>query len=304
MAFVPRYLALYESGKLGNKIKQLLLFLESCTLCPRACKANRLKGEVGVCGAGRTIVVSSVFPHFGEERPLVGHSGSGTIFLTYCNLKCVFCQNYDISHLAQGEEISSEELATHMVTLQQRGCHNINFVTPTHLTPQLIASLPKAIEHGLRLPLVYNCGGYESLEVIKLLEGIIDIYMPDAKFADPEVARKYCKAADYPEVNKQVLKEMHRQTGVLKINQQGIAERGLLIRHLVMPGGAAGSKKILKFIAEELSEESYVNIMAQYYPQFEAAYYPEINRRITPQEYHEIIVLARGFGLHRGFPEM
>ena len=304
MVFVPRYLALYESGELGNKIKQLLLFLESCTLCPRECKVNRLKGEVGICGAGSAIVVSSVFPHFGEERPLVGHSGSGTIFLTHCNLKCVFCQNYDISHLAQGEEISIEELAIHMVSLQQRGCHNINFVTPTHFTPHLIATLPKAIECGLRLPLVYNCGGYESLEVIKLLEGIIDIYMPDAKFADPEAARKYCQAADYPEVNKQVLKEMHRQTGVLKINQQGIAERGLLIRHLVMPGGLAGSKKILKFIAEELSTESYVNIMAQYYPQFEAAYYPELNRRITPHEYHGAIVLARSFGLHRGFPEM
>jgi len=190
-----------------------------------------------------------------------------------------------------------------MVSLQQRGCHNINFVTPTHFTPHLIAALPKAIECGLRLPLVYNCGGYESLEVIKLLEGIIDIYMPDAKFADPEVARKYCKAADYPEVNRQVLKEMHRQTGVLKINRQGIAERGVLIRHLVMPRGLAGSKKILKFIAEELSTESYVNIMAQYYPQFEAAYYPELNRRITPNEYHEVIALARSFGLYRGFPE-
>jgi putative pyruvate formate lyase activating enzyme len=304
MAFDPGYLALYESGELGNRIKQLLLFLESCALCPRACRVNRLQGEVGVCGARSALIASSVFPHFGEEPPLVGHGGSGTIFFTHCNLKCVFCQNYEISHLAQGEEISSEELATQILTLQQRGCHNINFVTPTHFTPQLIAALPKAIESGLRLPLVYNCGGYESVEVIKLLEGIIDIYMPDAKFADPEAARNYCKAKDYPEVNKQVLKEMHRQTGVLKINPQGIAERGLLIRHLVMPEGLAGSKKILRFIAEELSKESYVNIMAQYYPQFEAVCYPELNRRITPREYHEVIVLARSFGLHRGFPEI
>lgn len=303
MACVPRYLALYESGELDRRIKQVLSFLESCTLCPRECKINRLKGKVGVCGAGSDLVVSSVSPHFGEERPLVGHGGSGTIFLAHCNLKCVFCQNYNISHLAQGEKISSEELATHMVTLQQTGCHNINFVTPTHVVPQLLTAMPKAIERGLHLPLVYNCGGYESLEVIKLLDGIIDIYMPDAKFADSAEARKYCKATDYPEVNKQVLKEMHRQTGVLKINRQGVAERGLLIRHLVMPGRVAGSEKILRFIAEALSTESYVNIMAQYYPQFEAAYYPELNRRITPQEYHEVIVLARSFGLHRGFPD-
>lgn len=304
MAFTPAYLALYESGELETRIKKLWGLLESCTLCPRACRVNRLQGDIGVCGAGSALVVSSIFPHFGEEPPLVGHGGSGTIFLTHCNLKCVFCQNYDISHLGQGEKISGEELATSMVSLQQRGCHNINFVTPTHVTPQLIAALPKAIEYGLRLPLVYNCGGYESPEVIKLLEGIIDIYMPDAKFADSEPARAYCKADDYPEVNMQVLKEMHRQTGVLKINRQGIAERGLLIRHLVMPGGLAGSKKILKFIAEELSEESYVNIMAQYYPQFNAACYPELNRRITSEEYYEAIALARSFGLHRGFPEL
>ena len=304
MAFVPGYIALYESGELESRIKQLLSFLASCTLCPRECKVNRLKGEIGFCGAGSHLAVSSVFPHFGEERPLVGKGGSGTIFLTHCNLRCVFCQNYDISHLGQGEKVSSEEMSQYMVNLQQRGCHNINFVTPTHFSPQIIASLPKAVELGLRLPLVYNCGGYESLELIKLLEGIIDIYMPDAKFADPEVARKYCQAPDYPEVNKNVLKEMHRQTGVLKLNQEGIAERGLLIRYLVMPEGLAGSKKIIRFIAEELSKESYVNIMAQYYPQFKAAYYPELNRMITSQEYYDVTALARSFGLYRGFPEI
>ena len=299
----PSYLSLFESGELYQRIEQLMEILEACTLCPRQCRVNRKKGEIGVCGAGYKLTVSSAFPHFGEEPPLVGRYGSGTIFLTYCNLKCVFCQNYEISHQGEGMEWSEEKLANQMLMLQNQGSHNINFVTPTHFIPQLVAALPLAIQRGFRLPLVYNSGGYEQLAVIKLLEGIIDIYMPDAKFADPEVARKYCNAPDYPEVNQKVLKEMHRQVGVLQINKSGIAERGLLIRHLVMPNNLAGTEKIMKFIAEELSLDSYVNIMAQYYPCFKANQYPELSRRITPKEFQQAIQIARSYGLYRGFGE-
>ena len=301
MSFEPSYIALHESGELKHRIEQLMSILKACTLCPRECQVNRMEGELGVCGAGSTLKVSSAFPHFGEEAPLVGENGSGTIFLTYCNLRCVFCQNYDISHLGEGKEISLEEMAEYMVALQKRGCHNINFVTPTHFVPQIISALSKAVEKGLRIPLVYNCGGYESLKVIELLENIVDIYMPDIKFADSEVARKYCNAPDYPEVVKDVLKEMHRQAGILRVNQKGIAERGVLIRHLVMPEELAGTKKTMKFIAQELSPESYINIMIQYYPQFKASQYPELSRRITLEEFQEAIAIARSFGLHRGF---
>lgn len=301
MTFVPSYLALHESGELKTRIEALRSILKSCALCPRECRVNRLEGALGVCGAGSTLVVSSVFPHFGEEPPLVGENGSGTIFLTHCNLRCAFCQNYDISHRGEGAETSPQELARSMVALQKRGCHNINFVTPTHFSPQLIAALPEAIDLGLRVPLVYNCGGYESVEVIKLLEHIVDIYMPDAKFAESEAARKYCDAPDYPAVCQKVLKEMHRQVGVLRTNHRGIAERGVLIRHLVMPEGLAGTKTIMKFIAEDLSPDSYVNIMMQYYPQYKASEYPELRRRITREEYHDALAIARSFGLHRGF---
>ena len=233
---------------------------------------------------------------------MVGRYGSGTIFLTYCNLRCVFCQNYDISHLEDGQEISLDDMAENMFTLQRRGCHNINVVTPTHFAPQIISALAKAIEKGLRVPLVYNCGGYESLQVIKLLESIVDIYMPDAKFSDSEIAQKYCNAPDYPEVIKLVLKEMHRQVGVLRTDQKGVAEGGLLIRHLVMPEGMAGTEALMRFIAEELSKDSYVNIMGQYHPHYRAYQYPELDRRITLEEFQDAIESALRVGLHRGFP--
>lgn len=296
----PSYLALYESGELEDRVVQLTKKLEACTLCPRGCKVNRLKGELGFCKAGWNPVVSSFFPHFGEERPLVGRYGSGTIFLTHCNLKCNFCQNYDISHLGSGENLSIQKVAQMMIYLQMQGCHNINLVTPTHYAPQIVAALPYAIRMGLELPIVYNCGGYESLEVIELLDGIVDIYMPDAKFSNVEHAKHFANAPDYYNVLKSVLKEMHRQVGVLKI-KDGIAYQGLLIRHLVMPNGVAGSEEILKFIAEELSTDSYVNIMNQYHPCFEAIDEPLIDRRITSAEYHWAIELAKKFGLHRGF---
>ena len=304
MNYVPHYIKLHKTCELKKRIYLLSDILENCKLCPRQCGVNRLKGKVGFCKAGEELMISSAFPHFGEEPPLVGNRGSGTIFLTHCNLKCIFCQNYDISHQGHGEIISSEQLAEYMHSLQKRGCHNINFVTPTHYLPQILAALPYAIDLGLNIPLVYNCGGYEALEAIHLLDGIIDIYMPDVKFARKEVAEHYTKAPDYPEVVKKVLKEMHRQVGDLQINAEGIAERGLLIRHLVMPNGLAGSRELMHFIATEISPHSYINVMSQYRPEYKASNYPEISRGITQQEYSEAIDSAKDEGLSRGFSQI
>jgi putative pyruvate formate lyase activating enzyme len=301
MAFTPSYIHLFEKGELSHRIRLLKGFLQECRLCPRECKVNRLNGEIGYCKAGSELMVSSTFPHLGEEPPLVGYHGSGTIFLTHCNLRCIFCQNYDISHLGTGERITSSDLARVMLRLQEMGCHNINFVTPTQYAPQILSSFPEAIEKGLRLPIVYNCSGYESLEVIRLLEGMVDIYMPDVKYLDEKHSKRFSNAPDYPEVVKQVLKEMHRQVGDLTMDSKGIAERGLLIRHLVMPNGVASSEAVLKFIAEEISVHSYVNVMDQYRPEYRANEYPEINRRITHKEYLEAIQWAKGFHLYRGF---
>ncbi len=301
MAFVPSYISLFEKGELSQRVQALQEFLKECRLCPRECRVNRLDGEIGYCGARSELMVSSAFPHFGEEPPLVGYHGSGTIFLTHCNLRCIFCQNYDISHQGKGEQITSFDMARAMVKLQEMGCHNINFVTPTHYASQIVASLPKAIEMGLHLPIVYNCSGYESIEVIQLLDGIVDIYMPDIKFMDEKYSNRYSNAPDYPAVVKKVLQEMHRQVGDLTTNSKGIAEKGLLIRHLVMPGGVASSEAVLKFIANELSIHSYVNIMDQYRPEYRAYEYAEISRRITHKEYLEAVQLAKGFRLYRGF---
>jgi putative pyruvate formate lyase activating enzyme len=301
MPFTPSYIPLFKKGELNQRIQLLKEFLKECRLCPRECRVNRLNGEVGYCKAPSELMVSSAFPHFGEEPPLVGDHGSGTIFLTHCNLRCVFCQNYDISHLGRGEQITSSEMARAMVKLQEMGCHNINFVTPTHYAPQIVASLPEAIEMGLSLPIVYNCSGYESVEVLQLLEGVIDIYMPDAKYMDEKFSKQFSNAPDYPVVIKKVLKEMYRQVGDLKTNSKGIAEKGLLIRHLVMPEGVASSEAVLKFIAEEISPQSYVNIMAQYRPEYRAHEYSEINHRITHKEFLEAIQMAKRFRLYRGF---
>jgi putative pyruvate formate lyase activating enzyme len=301
MAFIPSYINLFEKGELEQRIRLLKELLLECHLCPRQCRVNRLNGEVGYCEAGSGLMISSAFPHFGEERPLVGYHGSGTIFLTHCNLRCVFCQNYDISHLGRGEPITPSEMARAMLRLQEMGCHNINFVTPTHYAPQIVESLLEAIRMGLQLPIVYNCSGYESIEVIQLLEGVIDIYMPDAKYMDEGYSKRFSNAPDYPEVLRKVLKEMHHQVGDLNINSTGIAERGLLIRHLVMPQGVASSEVILKFIAEEISVHSYVNIMDQYRPEYRSNDYPEISRRITHKEYMEAVQVAKRFHLYRGF---
>jgi putative pyruvate formate lyase activating enzyme len=301
VSFIPSYISLFEKGALSQRVQSLKEFLSECRLCPRECRVNRLNGEVGYCGAGAELMISSAFPHFGEEPPLVGYHGSGTIFLAHCNLRCIFCQNYDISHLGNGKRITSSDMAQVMVRLQEMGCNNINFVTPTHYAPQIIGSLPEAIEKGLRLPIVYNCSGYESIEVIRLLEGVVDIYMPDAKYMDQRYSKQFSNAPDYPEVIKKVLKEMHRQVGDLTTNSKGIAERGLLIRHLVMPDGVASSEAVLKFIAKEISVHSYVNIMDQYRPEYQAHEYPEINRRITHKEFLEAIQWAKRYQLYRGF---
>jgi len=302
----PRYLELHASGELDRRIDTFQEILQSCTLCPRQCRINRLEGERGYCRAGKNLVVSSISPHFGEEEPLVGKrrltgvGGSGTIFLTHCNLGCVYCQNYEISHLGQGQRVRPEELAGAMLQLQAMGCHNINWVTPTHFLPQLIQSLGIAIETGLTLPIVYNCGGYESTDTIALLDGIIDIYMPDIKYSDAHASAKYSDAPDYFERCREAIKEMHRQVGDLKVNSEGIAERGLLIRHLVLPNDLAGSERVLQFIAEDISNDSYVNIMPQYRPLFRAHEYPELDRRPTPEEFRGAIELAKALGLHRG----
>lgn len=301
MAFEASYIKLYKERVLQQRIDALWQLLGTCTLCPRACQKNRLEGEKGYCRAGKELRISSSFPHFGEEAPLVGRFGSGTIFLTHCNLLCVFCQNCDISHGGNGQQITLEQMAYHMLQLQKAGCHNINFVSPTQFIPQIAASLSLAIKGGLCLPLVYNCSGYESLEVIKLLDGIIDIYMPDAKFSQGEAAKRYCHAEDYPVNLREILREMHRQVGDLQINEEGIAERGLLIRHLVMPGKLAGTEELMHFIATELSPDSYVNIMSQYRPCYKANMFEEINRRITPKEYLEALEIASAAGLTQGF---
>lgn len=293
----PVYIKTCQDSKLEKKIQELNHILSSCTLCPRKCKVNRLKDQRGFCGAGKDARVSSAFAHFGEESCLVGKYGSGAIFFSHCNLKCVFCQNYEISHLAEGRELNLHELAGLMLRLQNIGCHNINFVTPTHYAPQIIEALKVAIEAGLNLPLVYNCGGYESEEVIDILDGVIDIYMPDAKFSSPEVSQELCSAADYFENLKKVLKKMHGQVGDLE-TVEGIAKKGLLIRHLVLPSGLAGTKEIMEFIAKELSLSAYINIMAQYRPCGQAYRFPKINQPVSHQEYSEAKRIASSFGLN------
>lgn len=297
--FEPAYLRLYKEKKLNEKIELLYKKLKSCDICPRKCKVNRMEGEKGYCKTGVKAMVSSFGPHFGEESPLVGYSGSGTIFFTYCNLGCLFCQNYDISHLGYGEEVDEKELALIMLKLKKMGCHNINFVTPTHVIPQILKALSFAIEGGLDLPLVYNSGGYDSVETLRVLKGIFDIYMPDFKYFDPKVAKKYSNAEDYPLVVKEALKEMHTQVGDLVIDEKGIAKRGLLIRHLVLPENLAGTKDAMRFISEELSPNSYVNVMEQYRPEFKAKNFSILNRRITKDEFLSAIKMAKDAGLLR-----
>ena len=294
----PSYLGLDESGELAERAAAAREMLSRCRLCPRECGVNRLDGETGFCGGGEEALVGSVSAHFGEERPLVGVGGSGTIFLAGCNLGCLFCQNYELSHLGMGREVGRGELANMMLQLQRAGCHNINFVTPTHFMPQILAALGAAIERGLTVPLVYNCGGYESLEALKLLDGVVDIYMPDAKYSNSAAAEELSGAPDYPERMRAAIAEMHRQVGDLVISDEGLAVRGLLVRHLVLPEDLAGTAEVMRFLAS-LSRDTYVNVMAQYRPCFRANEHPPMDRRITMQEYREAVQLALDAGLHR-----
>jgi putative pyruvate formate lyase activating enzyme len=297
---LPLYLEQMNLYELQQRAEELKDMLAECTVCPRNCLAKRTSGKYGVCRSTDEIFISNAGPHFGEEPPLVGLYGSGTIFFTNCNLCCQFCQNFDISHLRNGYKITSNDLAQIMIDLQNKGCHNINLVTPTHYTPQIMEALIAAIENGLEIPLVYNCGGYESLQTLKLLENIIDIYMPDIKYSDDENARKYSGVINYWQTVTEAVKEMFRQVGNLKTNRKGIAERGLIIRHLVLPNGIGGSKKIVDFVAGEISSDSYINIMDQYHPAYRAYKHKELNRRITAPEYSEVIEYAFQNGLYNG----
>ena len=295
----PSYIETYKSGELEKRIKIAYNILKSCTICPLNCKVNRLKGQLGTCKTGELPIVSDYMPHFGEEAPLVGERGSGAIFFSYCNLRCVFCQTYEISHLGHGRPVSIKELAGIMITLQKEGCHNINLITPSHVVPQILAALALAIEDGLNIPLVYNTGGYDSIDTLRLLEGVIDIYMPDFKYWDEKIAERFSKVKDYPRVVKAAIKEMHRQVGDLILDERGIAKRGLLVRHLVLPDGLAGTRDVLRFLAKEVSPHTYVNIMGHYRPCGEAQKYPPLNRRIKKIEYEEAIRIAREEGISR-----
>jgi putative pyruvate formate lyase activating enzyme len=278
-------------------VRRLWEMMNPCVICPRNCRVNRSRGQVGLCGIGDMPVVSSQGPHFGEESVLVGQGGSGTIFFAGCNLGCVFCQNYDISHFRHGQPITITELAEFMLELQSYGCSNINFVTPTHVAPAIAAGIEVARKNGLNLPTVYNSGGYDLVETLRLLDGLIDIYMPDMKFSDSTSAKEYANADDYPQINFAAVKEMHRQVGDLRL-ENGLAKRGLLVRHLVLPDRLAGSFKVIDFLVEQISTNTAINVMDQYRPCFKADSHPKINRRPTPDEIKEVRQYALTKGLN------
>ncbi len=296
--FEPGYLTLHRSGELRRRGEELWQLMESCSLCPRRCGAARLDGQAGFCQATSQLVIAAYNPHYGEERPLVGRGGSGTVFFSNCNLRCVFCINWEISQGGEGVPRSVEDLAEMMLHLQEIGCVNINIVTPTHYSAHIVLALDIAAAKGLRLPLVYNTCGWERTEILRKLDGIVDIYLPDFKYAESAMASKYSSGADtYPEVTKAALLEMHRQVGVAKPAEDGLMYRGLMIRHLVMPNSVSGSKQVIDWIAENLPNDTYVNIMAQYRPMYKAFDYPEIARRLTRTEYNEVVAHARQVGL-------
>ena len=296
----PRYLNIKEE-KLDRRIEKAYKLLSPCEVCPRKCEVNRLEGEEGFCRSGEEVMVSSYNAHFGEEPPLVGSFGSGTIFFTNCNLKCVYCQNYPISQLGNGNKVSLSELAKIMLALQKRKCHNINLVTPTHFVPQILKSLKLAIKMGLRIPIVYNTSGYESVKTLKLLDGIVDIYLPDARYADNKIAQKYSSALNYFEIMKKVLKEMYRQVGDLVTDKIGVARSGLIVRHLVLPEGLSGTKKMMHFIAREISPHTYISLMAQYFPAYQAGQFSSLSRRINREEYREALQAFKEEELENGW---
>jgi putative pyruvate formate lyase activating enzyme len=296
--WVPAYAELEDKGVLAQRIEEAYSIFERCVLCPRECGVNRIAGEKGFCRAPQRLVIYSAHPHFGEEIALVGSKGSGTIFFSNCNLRCIFCQNWPIAHEGRGEECADEDLAAMMLKLQKRGCHNINLVTPTHVMPNILNAVRIALHKGLRIPLVYNTSGYERLDMVKLLDGVVDIYLPDMKYTHPHQAARYSAgAADYPEVTKRAVIEMHRQVGVHEVDKRGVARRGLMIRHLVMPNRVAGTKGFVRWVAENLPKNTYVNIMPQYRVAYKAYDYPEIARGITVQEFLEAMDWAEQSGL-------
>ncbi len=298
--FVPAYVRLLKSGELAERVRLASERLESCQCCPRRCGARRLdSGRNATCQTGELPVVASYGPHMGEEDPLRGYRGSGTIFFSWCNLRCVFCQNYDISHLGRGRPTFPDQVAAMMLELQADGCHNINLVSPSHVVPQILTALLIAAQAGLHLPLVYNSGGYDAIETLQLLDGVVDIYMPDMKYADPQIGRRLSGVPDYPAINQQAVREMHRQVGDLVMDQRGIAQRGLLVRHLVLPNRLAGSAEIIRFLAQEISTGTYLNLMDQYRPCHKADQFPELDRRVTREEYSEAVEAAREAGIDR-----
>ncbi|MBN2386120.1 MAG: radical SAM protein [Anaerolineales bacterium] len=299
MSFPPAYLSRLDSGELARRAAEAHTRLADCRGCGQACGVNRLEGQRGVCRTGSLARVSSYGPHLGEEDPLRGWHGSGTIFFTRCNLHCQYCQNHDISQTDAGEEVSAEELAAIMLELQDLGCHNINFVSPSHVTAPILAAVLMASRKGLHIPLVYNTGGYDALPTLQLLDGVVDIYMPDMKYASARTALSYSKGRDYPAVNQAAVREMHRQVGDLQRNQRGLARRGLLVRHLVLPNQLAGTGEIVRFLAEEISRDTYLNLMDQYRPAYNARQYPRLARPIRPAEYQAAVDMARQAGLHR-----
>jgi len=295
----PAYLSLLHNGELSRRVAEADARLASCALCAQACGVNRHTGELGVCRTGVRARVSSYAPHHGEEDPLRGWRGSGTIFFTRCNMHCQYCQNYDISQLDAGTEMETEELAALMLELQELGCHNINFVSPSHVVAPILAAILVAAGKGLHLPLVYNTGGYDSPIALTLLDGVIDIYMPDMKYADEEAGLKYSKVKNYPAVNQAAVCEMHRQVGDLALDGNGIAQRGLLVRHLVLPNNLAGTEQVVRFVADRISKDTYLNLMDQYRPAYHASQFPELNRPVSRQEYEQAVRYARQAGLNR-----
>lgn len=303
---LPAYIGLFEKGEFKKRCDRLMEMLSRCRLCPRNCGVDRMRNEKGFCNSGKLVIVSDYLAHFGEEPVLVGRDGSGTIFFGNCNLRCVYCQNYQISQNPKAQlknEITFEKLAQIMLELQGMGCHNINFVSPTHFVPQIVSALLLAIPKGLRVPLVYNTNGYDSLEVIKLLDGIIDIYLPDAKYSNDKLAKEYSAVGDYVLNNRLALKEMYRQVSDLVVDEDGVAKRGLIIRHLVLPNDLAGSLDTLQFIKDELSNKATLAIMSQYYPTNKAHLYPLVNRKITKEEYEKVLHILYEFGFENSWTQ-
>lgn len=299
LTFAPAYIRLLSDNELAQRVSLAYEMLSKCCVCAWDCGVDRLAGKLGICKTAKHAKVSSYGPHLGEEDPLRGWRGSGTIFFTRCNLRCQFCQNHDISQTDVGEEVEPGQLAAIMLELQSLGCHNINLVSPSHVVPQIMAAVLIAAQAGLRIPLVYNTGGYDAIEMLKLLDGVVDIYMPDMKYASAQIARYYSKIPNYPQANQAAVREMHRQVGDLQLDENGLATRGLLVRHLVLPNGLAGTDEIVHFLAGQISPNTYLNLMDQYRPAYNAQRFPKLKRRATQQEFQAAVDMAHAVGLHR-----